>query len=52
MKKTYSTPQMNIVWLNMTQPILSGSIDINSTGDPIDAGGAAAPERYFFDEEF
>ena len=50
MKKTYSVPEMEIVQLCSTQHILSGSIPVNSTGDPVDAGDAAAPEFGIFEE--
>lgn len=50
MKKTYSIPEMEIVQLCSVQHILSGSIPVNSAGDSVDAGDAAAPEFGIFEE--
>lgn len=50
MKKTYCIPEMEIVQLCSVQHILSGSIPVNSNGDPVDAGEAAAPEYHYVEE--
>ena len=53
MKKTYIIPEINIVHLDFTQQILSGSITLNSAGDAVDAGNAAGREYdYDFEEGF
>ena len=44
MKKKYEIPQTEVVIINASTCLLQASLDINSTGDPIDASDAAAPE--------
>lgn len=44
MKKKYEIPQTEVVIINASTCLLQSSVDINSSGDPIDAGNAAAPE--------
>ena len=51
MKTKYTSPTMSLVKLHQQTALLSGSnIGINSSGDPVDAGGAAAPEFNIFDD--
>ena len=50
MRKIYINPEMTIIQLSFTQQILSGSIDVNSTGDPIDASNAASRGTDFSDD--
>lgn len=42
MKKNYMTPATVTVNLKAKQAILTNSITINSSGDAVDAGGAAS----------
>ncbi len=45
MKKKYEIPQTEVVIINTSTCLLqTSSVDINSSGDPIDAGNASAPE--------
>lgn len=44
MKKKYEIPQTEVVIINTSTCLLQASVVINSTGEPIDASGAAAPE--------
>ncbi len=44
MKKKYEIPQTEVVIINTSTSLLQSSVGINSSGDPIDAGNAAAPE--------
>lgn len=43
MKKKYATPQTQAVTLSHRSTLLAGSIQVNSSGEPVDAGNAAAP---------
>ena len=42
MKKAYNAPEIYVLNLEITNSLLSSSITINSNGDSVDAGGAAA----------
>ena len=50
MKKTYIIPNVSVIKL-VTAKMLAASIDINSTGDNIDAGHAAARDGSFWDDD-
>ena len=57
MKKTYFKPEMEVVDINMFQPLLAGSVtDLNTDSDvEIESGDILAPEidmglpSYFFE---
>lgn len=44
MKKTYMTPSVEVVRINHEAPLLMDSLNVNPSGDSVDASGAAAPE--------
>jgi len=44
MKKKYEIPQTEVVIINTSTCLLQASVVINNSGDPINAGDAAAPE--------
>ncbi len=42
MKKTYITPNSKVIRIRTKHHLLAGSININSTGDAVDASGACS----------
>ena len=55
MKKTYFKPEMEVVDINMFQPLLAGSVEIMNNDTEIESGDILAPEidmglpSYFFE---
>ena len=49
MKKTYINPEMEIVEIKMQQHMLTGSVTIDTSADPIDPANADGRE---FGDEF
>ena len=52
MKKTYINPEMEIVEIKMQQHMLTGSVTIDTSADPIDPATADGHEFDFEDEGF
>jgi hypothetical protein len=47
MKKIYNAPEITVVNLNTTNCLLTNSITINTDGESVDAGQAAARSARF-----
>ena len=48
MKKTYKTPQMEVVKIQTNQQVLTSSVTV---GDPYSGGGVGA-RTYYWDDEY